>query len=799
MVDADARVNGEMESVDLLQGLNHEQQAAPPASAEVTSTSLLSTFLQLSSQEVQQLHIDLLPSSIPPSPSDSAASASLWDEDAEAVTKRRLSLQQTTPPSPSTPSTPDPSAAPSSSSSSLLSPDALSSASYTYQQLCHDQPLLHSDGVTTLLSGLRRHIQAGVLPSDFFTLHLPFLYHLLHQCAAISTVPNTHPPSPSPTPAADDRDAALLSLYSTVMVSFFPLLLTSPLPSLGAFLSCIPPSLPSAISSLLSYQAALHSSVPAPLLEDEPFSPSSPLSPDSASFTFDADPLSDDDSAPTPTVSNPESLEPLSLDHRLLQLIALWHPPWMAKDGDGQQLAATLLRVLALADAHEQLFQDTTGVRRGVAAVLSHLLTVRPALIPHYLPPLLWDVLQVRQLASAMTAAAGEAVDAASQSALFLLAHLCSSSLLLPASPSSVFLVRLLRLNLPFVAAHLRWAVGVEAEAEGQQWGSVVNSVCMLLEFYLSRHEGKARVDVGEELIEAQLLSTLVASLPVFHSTLVLACALSTAASRLCWQAGKWREAMERGDSGLQAALAPVWMALRGVGEEAAVEPAKAREERKEGDKSRQRQVKKKKPLLAVAALDEAEGEDLSAALPPLSSAPLPSPMIPVLRRGNEALRVAIDAAFSAASSAASSEALAFLSSLVSSVEAAASVSPSLSALLRPVLKGSQLEVPEEGDLDVALRQWGALIREVRKMAVERLQAVELPSLSATSSGDSAHPTAAPHSDEDEVEETQGDAERRAAVKSQVQASRGREQRRALLQQLAHSSKRLLSEGAKKD
>ena len=780
------------------------------------SASIISCFLELSSQQVQQLHLQLLTRSHSSSSAEAdEASARLWEEATTNSSPPPIPLPSTSPPtpSPSTPSSPFPSSPSPSppSSHSLLSPHALSSSSHIYAQLCHDLPLLTVDGVHSLTSAVRLHIQRRVLPSSFFSLHLPFLYHLLHLCASC----------PSPPHPRDDLSSALLSLYTTVIVSLLPLLLTSPLPDLQRFLSFIPTSLPACIHSLLSHLLLLHSTAPAPDVIDSLTPPHSPLSPDSASFTFDADADSegdDDDEARegeefADGAGQGEAGQWREVEQRLEQVMSLWCPAWIEPT---EQSATTLLRVLALATAHADLFHDTAVLRRYLAPVLSHLLLSTPTLTPNFLPPLLSDILAVHSLSlSALQAGVQEdSPSPSSLSALYFLAKL-SSSPQPSSSPPSQFLFRLLRLNLPFLSSLLRWATAATDGRAQKQRSSILTALCSLVTFYMSQHEAKRSVhtDVGEELVACGILPLLVSALCPLHPTLVLACGLSSQAVRLCWLDTEWRSAMERRSAvpGVESCLLPVWLALRGVVRVDAVDGGKAREERKEAVPAKK--TKGRQRLLVAQLADEEATAEPHGLLPPLAPAESPpSPLLPLLATSNVDLRAALTSAFPSASADSSStsasvSSLTFLCALLQSMDAAASASPSLSALLRPLL----VDAPGSGvlgsslDVDTQLRQWGASVREVRRLAVEQLHS------SGGASGELEQPPSpGPHASEQEgaargegdagvQERSDADAERRSRMRSLAHAKRSREQRGEQLQHLLTSCKSLLSQGAKRD
>ena len=273
-----------------------------------------------------------------------------------------------------------------------------------------------------------------------------------------------------------------------------------------------------------------------------------------------------------------------------------------------------------------------------------------------------------------------------------------------------------------------------------------------------------------------------------------------------------------------ESALLPVWLALRGVGQAdaaAADVGGKRREERKDRQATEvasSRKAKGKQRLLIVAqlAVDDEDKEDVavdshSLLLPPLLIADVSSPLLPLplLVRSNEQLRTALLAALSTpvdgVPSPASSSSLAFLCAVVSSMDAAASASPSLSALLRVVLDAQASGVVGDGvGVQGQLQQWGASVREVRRLAVEQVHsvaggAVDVPSLHVPKGGEGEEATAQGAGEVDAQRRADMDAERRARVKALAHARRLREQRGEQLQRLLASCKSLFSQGAKKD
>ena len=664
-------------------------------------------------------------------------------------------------------------------------------------------PLITVEGVAALTAGLRLHVQSAALPSSLFSLNVPFLHQLALQCATVSRG------------AGDEIGVALLSLYSTALLALFPVLLQSSLPALCAFLCCVPSSLSSSIASELSHQSALHSTVPAPVVEGSLSPPHSPVSPDSESFAFEADALSSDEDEPTAEDGDGDEGDDArwaEVQRRMEQLTALWYPPWFEAN---ECAPSTLLRALSLADAHAHLFPDTAVLRRAIAPVLSHLLSMRPALLPRFLPSLLTDVLIVPAfaLSSVDPVPASTSPTPSSLSAVYLLSHLCSSPLLQSASPSSVFLFRLLRLNLPFLSAHLRWALS--AAVAVSERGALLHAVCMLVGFYMEQHDAKRNVgvDVADELIAADVLPLLLTSVPCFHPTLTFACALSADAARLCWQNTEWRRGVQKGEEhtegdGVQSCVLPVWLALRGAGGPVAINETKAREAL--AQKASTDVPRKGKMKLTVAALPEDAADAVDSAVLPSLSSPLPSPLLPLLTRSTARLRQAADAAFprvpSPSTPSSASSPLAFLASVLDSIERAARASPALALLLRPLLhdaaaKDAATTAVHEESQDELLRKWGATVLEVRRAAVEALSSNSDAEMAQSAEQDATRRERNDRTDggREEGEGGQGNDARRAQIKALVAARRTREQRTAELQRLVQSAKAVLSEGTKKD
>ena len=503
-----------------------------------SSPSLVQQLSELTSQQVHNIHASQhYGGDISHTSSESDL---IWQQADDAASHKRAQLRRQNP-TPDRPST----------SASLLSPDTLNSSSYTYSQLCHDLPLLTTDGVDALSGGILAHLSAGTLPASPFRLTLPFLYQL--------TVQTNRPPSSAVNEALV---ASLSQLTAIVLFSLFPLLLTSSHSSLSAFLSSLPPSLPSVVVAEQGREEAERAAVPAFVVENNDVEDEREEkvrewseregeeqgAEDEEEFLADADEDEEegaDDVSHDGSTSHEETSAVSSwaeLEDKLCSLIHLWHPRSLTAPvqpasptassqlvWEKLQLPSVLQHIHSLATQHQHIFQPSstasTLLHHRLSTVLLSLMLSSPTLIPSYTSTVL-SLLSTCSL-SLDAFETARPFDSEREEderiCLLLLSHLCGNEKVRATMDGRLYVWRLLDRNLPWLASYLQYictSLSAACTANSSLLSSslplsLLSSLIAVLDFYLCCHAGlkAGRVDVGEPLVSAGIIDQLLSLL----------------------------------------------------------------------------------------------------------------------------------------------------------------------------------------------------------------------------------------------------------------------------------------------
>ena len=723
-------------------------------------------------------------------------------------------------------------------STSLLSPAVLRSASYTHSQLCHDLPLLTSDGVDALSRGLQSHIAASVLPASFFQLTLPFLAQLT-----------------SPTAAASTNEAlvgSLSQLGGVVLFSLFPLLLTSSQHDLSAFLCSLPASLPALLAAEQEREAAERAAVPAFVIDNTDVAEEKEQKvmewsareganteedcDDDDEFTADPDEQEEEeewvDERPAVVAREAEVSSWAEIEDKLCSLILLWHPrslmaplPPSSPAASPQpvwerlQIPSVLVHVHSLASRHSHLFQPSlpaaTLLHHRLSTTLLSLLLSSPPLIPSYLPTVL-SLLPTCSLSLDAFEPARPFVETAQEDervCLLLLSHLCGSDKVRAAADGRSSVWRLLDRNLPWLASylqHIRTSLTAAASTPSASSPSIavqlslLSSLVVVCDFYVCCHPGlkAGRVDVGESLLSAGIIEQLLSLLPLaltptpaasaadhfplpsLYTFLTTASALSPLVAQQCERATSLLQqlsSVDHGQSAWQAdkLLLPVLLAWHLLHSERRSSVADSQSAAKQtADKAPKNKAGRKKAKLLVSAIAEEEDKATDDLLLPAVDAASAPPPAAVTALAPLLARTIVAMRQHTGELVAGAEAGGF-SPLVDALSLLArlvQLSPKLSAVVRPTSPA-----PSDGQLDKQLCEWAAAVGEVKRAAGEAVRRV--------GGGASSNQNAA-------VEVAEDDEQRRQRVRGEQRARHLKLQHTAEVQRLMLCCKALFVDTA---